>query len=561
MHRFFGKGAALAGFLWLTIGSGMAMQSGAGSSSYRHQKGASSGSASDAPDSGPDHERVMSEMQGCHLMKPGHTVLESVLKLPSHIASEILKDFHHLSAKDYRKEIADLMLFHRHVDKNGTKFRTFSDKEIKEVLLKPSRNFQTLQEAILLNRPDEFPRILRASPEVLFESDQHGQTLVDFAIQRLSLDTPCALKFLKFIVDQRNPKASSFFSSLFGRSEYLTSMTEHLLALEPKGAPSTDRTLSERLYEEVLDVATKMVLCKPSLLNSTLRGTDLFPLLAKSHDSRTHMPFLSDDFYMSHDTLSSYSSESWHAFIQNWKTRRAEKIRRLDELYNLLQKQEANVDQMELILKDPSHRELLDTQDQNGQTLLMRAAKSGNLGLLKALIGAGAQVDVADSMGFTALHLTLSNPPPEFEEAFNLLIEAGSDVNTNAKNMGTPLFTAVKRGLIWEAQSLLQAGASVDSVGERDGSLEPRIPLLNAVKKGDINMVRLLLKFGADVNVRTARNGTSPLIEAMKNSQLEMVQRLLKAGARSEARDDHYASSPAIAKALRDSRTAIENRN
>jgi ankyrin repeat protein len=114
-----------------------------------------------------------------------------------------------------------------------------------------------------------------------------------------------------------------------------------------------------------------------------------------------------------------------------------------------------------------------DTTLANGATPLMRAAKAGDLGLIKALLAHGADPSRALPNGNTALSIvmtgrgarTLTPETPMFQ-AVKLLLEHGADVNAAGANGATLLHQSLDRGLPF-VQLLVEKGAKLDL---KDGS-------------------------------------------------------------------------------------------
>jgi ankyrin repeat protein len=88
---------------------------------------------------------------------------------------------------------------------------------------------------------------------------------------------------------------------------------------------------------------------------------------------------------------------------------------------------------------------------------LFDAIKQGNMDMVDLLLDAGADVQAADSKGFTALHTAtlVSN-----NEIVEVLIRAGANVNAREKQFGlTPLCMAYGNAKLDLVQILLEAGA------------------------------------------------------------------------------------------------------
>ncbi len=121
-------------------------------------------------------------------------------------------------------------------------------------------------------------------------------------------------------------------------------------------------------------------------------------------------------------------------------------------------------------------------------TLLHAAAYSGNLELVKLLIGRGATVDAV--------------------------------AKTKYKN--TPLQTAMLMGQSAVARALIEAGADVNHK-----QWEGFTVLHDAARQGDLDLVRFLIKRGADVKARTIR-GETPVLSAQSHGHPEIAAELEK---------------------------------
>jgi ankyrin repeat protein len=177
-------------------------------------------------------------------------------------------------------------------------------------------------------------------------------------------------------------------------------------------------------------------------------------------------------------------------------------------------------------------RELDARQRRNGQSILpmgswtplMYAAREDARAAAAALVAAGADLNLADPDGATALAIAIINAHDELAVQ---LLEAGADPNVvdSAAGMG-PLYAAVDMHRL--------------AIGH--GRPNPRpVGTVDAVE-----VVRLLLARGADPNARLTQpilqrhhtagdgalgNGATPFMRAAKSGDVEVMKLLLAAGA------------------------------
>ena len=209
---------------------------------------------------------------------------------------------------------------------------------------------------------------------------------------------------------------------------------------------------------------------------------------------------------------------------------------------------------------DPNRAET--TKERPGdlqRTPLGSAARSGDLGTVRRLLTAGAEVDAAPPGDATPLmtasrwgHLDLVRE----------LLAHGADANAAVRGDGTPLIEAAREGHSTIVEELLAAGARLDTAVRGDGNpivvaaagghlpvverllaagADPDVfvpgdesALYHAIERDDTRMVGVLLAAGADPNVDWPGDGT-PLAVAAETGRMHMVPLLVAAGAEADA--------------------------
>lgn len=181
---------------------------------------------------------------------------------------------------------------------------------------------------------------------------------------------------------------------------------------------------------------------------------------------------------------------------------------------------------------------------------------------IKALIKSGADVNMKDEHGYTALMLACRT------QTAQLLIESGADVNVFDKNGQTALMWASTQGNIDRVKLLIKSGADVNAMDKRFGdtalmcaSTVDITKLLiesgadvnyknklwtvlgHSIYHGQYEKAKELLAVGADINAAYEDNGTTALMEAVKLGRKNFVKLLIKSGAAVDAKDkrDHNA--------------------
>lgn len=165
---------------------------------------------------------------------------------------------------------------------------------------------------------------------------------------------------------------------------------------------------------------------------------------------------------------------------------------------------------------DPNELTALFGRGPTGEaTALMLAARRGHVDLVAMLVDDGADVNVCDTRGESALHLAcggwhvvrLQRSP----DVVTFLIESGAKVNAADSGGRTGLHFAANRSYVELVQALARGGADLEA---RDAYGDT--PLMCSVHADDIEAMAALLALGADVRHRDVfgRNAIDYLREA-----------------------------------------------
>jgi ankyrin repeat protein len=175
----------------------------------------------------------------------------------------------------------------------------------------------------------------------------------------------------------------------------------------------------------------------------------------------------------------------------------------------------------------------INTQDPaSGTTVLMIASSYYYYDdIVKYLISKGADVNIKDSEGKTALLWSASN---SLENA-TILISNGAKVNEAAVDGMTPFIQATLgfssgKVPIEMCELLRKNGANIHAELKRQSALR-WTALHYAAANGDAELVKYLIKHGANVNKATGE-GSTPLFLAKLGNYGEVITILKKAGAK-----------------------------
>lgn len=165
-----------------------------------------------------------------------------------------------------------------------------------------------------------------------------------------------------------------------------------------------------------------------------------------------------------------------------WKTIRVDNPTPQGFLHSIERGQQ---DVMEIFL---SAGVTIDYRFEGGQTPLMIAAISGQIGMAHCLIEDGAGINMRDAGRYTALHWAAFYGRIQMVDE---LINVGAEINAVQNSGDTPLSLAVTRGHIAVARLLLERQAD-PNIASNHGS-----PLDIALGRGNKEIFALLRQFGA----------------------------------------------------------------
>ncbi|KAF3282215.1 hypothetical protein TWF970_001629 [Orbilia oligospora] len=170
----------------------------------------------------------------------------------------------------------------------------------------------------------------------------------------------------------------------------------------------------------------------------------------------------------------------------------------------------------------------LNSQDRYQRTPLVYAVWTGNTGVIKLLLEAGAAADLSDDIGGTPLSYAICSGR---NDVLKLLRESGG-IGSKDKISAKLLLSAAENGRYDAVRQLLEIGKiDPDQRGKEDET-----PLMKAIVGDHHEVARLLITYGADIEAKDPF-GRTPLISAVMFSSTEMVKLLLEGRANMEAVD------------------------
>ena len=166
----------------------------------------------------------------------------------------------------------------------------------------------------------------------------------------------------------------------------------------------------------------------------------------------------------------------------------------------------------------------------SAQGRLIDAVRANDVGAVRTLLDARADVNAVQPDGTTALHWAVERDAIEIVQ---LLIRAGADVKATNRYGATPLWLASLNGNAATIGVLLEAGADPSAASD-----EGETALMVAARTGKVDAVNLLLARGADPNVKEQWRGQTALMWAAAEGYAPVIETLVARGADVGARSN-----------------------
>ncbi|HSD70453.1 MAG TPA: ankyrin repeat domain-containing protein [Woeseiaceae bacterium] len=171
-----------------------------------------------------------------------------------------------------------------------------------------------------------------------------------------------------------------------------------------------------------------------------------------------------------------------------------------------------NVGYVRELLDAGADIETRDTRPHTDETPLHHAARTGNVKVASALVTKGAGVNVTARTGFTPLHVAAGLNRRAMAE---YLLSVGANPNALDSSAGTPLHAATLQGHAAMVVLLLEKGADPNSRRERDAytPLHMFSDIGQYYEPTHTQIIATLVCHGADINAKS-KHGTTPLDRA-----------------------------------------------
>jgi uncharacterized protein len=172
----------------------------------------------------------------------------------------------------------------------------------------------------------------------------------------------------------------------------------------------------------------------------------------------------------------------------------------------------------------------VDARDASGATALVAAAYGNHLDVARSLIEAGADVNVEDERQQSA-YLIATSEVGDDPRLLELILANGTDVDAKDSYNGTGLIRAADRGHVRIVERLLDTEVEIDHVNRLGWTALLEAIILGGGDREHTQVVRLLVEAGADVNLADGQ-GVTPLAHARRQGYDEIAAILQRSGGR-----------------------------
>ncbi len=156
-----------------------------------------------------------------------------------------------------------------------------------------------------------------------------------------------------------------------------------------------------------------------------------------------------------------------------------------------------------------------------GMTALLWAVYRDDADMVQLLVRAGADVNTENDYGVPPLALACTNGSAT---VVDLLLDGGADANASLAGGETVLMLAARTGSLEVVQQLLAQGADANAQEGRD-----QTALMWAAAEGHPSVVRALIDAGADAHA-TLGSGFTSMFFAVRAGHIDVALNLLEAG-------------------------------
>lgn len=154
------------------------------------------------------------------------------------------------------------------------------------------------------------------------------------------------------------------------------------------------------------------------------------------------------------------------------------------------------------IIPEMEKVEVFDPNQRNdqGQTLIMRAASQGDDAAIAQLLESGADANLLCRKGRNSLHYAAMSGSPE---AITKLVESGVKIQHKDSKGFDPMAFSILSGSIASVQAFIKSGSRLES------KINGKTYLMMAVEKNDLSTVKALLAAGINFDLRDPKGMTA----------------------------------------------------